>query len=73
MKESLKSLLKVFDGVQIQFGLEQQGHIPTVERMLAEGKTWNEIGDAIGWHGPTAAKFYDMYLKRTKKFSEGVP
>ena len=66
MKESLKSLLKVFDGVQIQFGLEQQGHIPTVERMLAEGKTWDEIGDAIGWHGPTAEKFYDMYLKRKK-------
>lgn len=45
-------------GVQIKIGLRQQGHLPTVERMLAEGATWDEIGKAIGWHGPTAKEWY---------------
>ena len=46
-------------GLTIRIGLRQQGHIPTVERMLAEGRDWNEIGRAIGWHGPTAKEWYE--------------
>jgi hypothetical protein len=47
-------------GAKLQVGLRQQGHIPTVERMLAEGKSWDDIGRAIGWHGPTVKKWYEM-------------
>lgn len=51
-------------GAVPRIGLEAQGHIPTVERMLAGGKTWDEIGKAIGWHGPTAQDWYRAYLTR---------
>lgn len=45
-------------GATVKFGLRQQGHVPTVERMLRERKTWAEIGEAIGWDGNTAAEWY---------------
>jgi hypothetical protein len=45
--------------VRVEIGLRQQGHMPTVERMLGEGKSWDEIGKAIGWHGPTVAEWYE--------------
>jgi len=64
---SLKELLKVFDGVPIRFGLEAQGHIPKVEEMLAAGRSWDEIGAAIGWHGPTAKEYYERYQERRRK------
>ena len=51
---------ELFRGVPIKIGLRQQGHIPTVERMLAHGATWDEIGKAIGWHGPTAQRWYEL-------------
>lgn len=38
-------------GVIFQFGLKAQGHMPTVERMRGEGKSWAEIGDRMGWLG----------------------
>jgi hypothetical protein len=41
--------------VTVRFGLRQQGHIPTIQRMLAEGATWDQIGAAIGWQ-PAAAR-----------------
>ena len=44
---------------KIAFGLRQQGHLPTVERMLADGKSWEEIGKAIGWCPITAKEFYE--------------
>ena len=47
-------------GLKVRIGLRQQGHMPTVERLLAEGRTWDEIGKEIGWHGPTAKKWYEM-------------
>ena len=40
------------------FGLKAQGHIPTIQRMLAEGKTWEDIGREIGWDPGTAEEFY---------------
>lgn len=48
----------------ILFGLEAQGHLQTVEQMLADGKSWADIGSAIGWDGDTACKFYCMHLGR---------
>ena len=44
----------------VLFGLRAQGHLPTVERMLAEGATWGEIGREIGWCPVTAERFYGM-------------
>lgn len=51
-------------GLTIKFGLRAQGHIPTIQRMLACGATWDEIGQAIGWHPPTAKEWYERALKR---------
>lgn len=51
-------------GLTIKFGLEQQGHIPTIERMLSENRTWDEIGRAIGWHPATALDWYLRYKQR---------
>jgi hypothetical protein len=42
----------------VVFGLRAQGHIPTIERMLAEGASWPEIGDAIGWCPDTAREWF---------------
>lgn len=54
----------VRDGkVSVKIGLQQQGHIETVERMLAEGATWDEIGAVIHWHGPTAKRWYEAFQK----------
>lgn len=45
-------------GTSFAFGLRAQGHLPTIERMLADGKAWNDIGKEIGWHPETAQRFY---------------
>jgi hypothetical protein len=45
---------------KVLIGLVQQGHMDTVEKMLAEGKTWEDIGKAINWHGPAVCKMYYM-------------
>lgn len=50
-------------GLTIEFGLRQQGHVPTVERMLSEGKTWEEIGCAIGWCPKAAQDWYERFEK----------
>ena len=64
MPSTIEELTQLIEknNIQIAFGLEQQGYIPTVEKMLAEGKNWEDIGKVIGWHGPTAEKWYQMYL-----------
>ncbi len=49
---------------RVVFGLEAQGHIPTVEAMLAEGQDWKEIGRRIGWDGETAKQYYERHLAR---------
>jgi hypothetical protein len=54
-------------GVRVRFGLEAQGHIPTVERMLDEGCCWPEINRAIGWAGDAAEKNYMRHLRRKHK------
>jgi hypothetical protein len=48
-------------GLKLAVGLEAQGHIPTVEAMLAQGRSWEAIGKAIGWHGPTAKAWHERH------------
>jgi hypothetical protein len=56
----------------MKFGLEQQGHIPTIERMASEwGKGalhslpfWEKIGKEIGWDGFSACAWYCEYLNK---------
>lgn len=52
------------DDTPVLFGLEQQGHIPTIENMLREGRDWPFIGRAINWEPSTAKAFYERYLER---------
>ena len=54
----LAELLKD-SGLKVVFGLRAQGHLPTIKAMLAGGASWDQIGEAIGWHAPTARKHYD--------------
>jgi len=53
-------LNELFD-VPFKFGLEAQGHIPTIEKMLTEGKSWEEIGETIHWLPKTAEEHYEQY------------
>jgi hypothetical protein len=55
----------------IVFGLRAQGHIPTVERMLAVGASWDEIGKAIGWTADAAEQHY-AWAKEDDAAREGV-
>lgn len=57
--------------VRVVFGLEAQGHIPTVEAMLAEGHTWREIGRSIGWDGETAKQYYERHRAALTAKPEG--
>jgi hypothetical protein len=54
-------------GLKIAFGLEQQGHIPTIERILADlgsnEYAWDKIGKEIGWCPKTACYHYVKYLQ----------
>jgi hypothetical protein len=65
-----EEVLNKFLNVPFLFGLRAQGHIPTVERMLAEGKTWDEIGQAIGWLGYAVEEHWGKELKRREKESK---
>ena len=49
------------------FGLEAQGKIPVIERMLASGASWEEIGRAIGWCPETAERHYSWYLEQKEE------
>lgn len=77
MKELFEAAEK--KGLKAVFGLEAQGHIPTIE---AELKRWNNnedgvdmtyckavwegIGDKIGWCSFTAALSYFEYLNKSR-------
>jgi hypothetical protein len=50
--------------VRILFGLEAQGHIPTIEAALKDGVDWEEIGRRIMWDGQTARIYYERHLAR---------
>jgi hypothetical protein len=45
-------------GLVPKIGLRAQGHMPTIKRLLSEGKTWEEIGRVIGWEPKTAERWY---------------
>lgn len=57
--------------MNVKFGLEQQGHIQTIERILDEygvnEYAWNKIGKEIGWDANTACYFYVKYLRKKSK------
>lgn len=54
----------VLENAEVAFGLKAQGHIPTIEKMLAEGRTWEEIGRTIGWCPETARRHYEKVSLR---------
>ena len=49
---------------QVRFGLKQQGHLPTIEKMLKNNATWEEIGKAINWDPETAKEHYGWHVKK---------
>lgn len=51
-------------GARVVFGLEAQGHIPTIEAILAEEADWKEIGRRTQWDGETARAYYERYRPR---------
>lgn len=55
---------KLVGSTPIIFGLEAQGHIPTIEAALSEGADWQEIGRRIGWDGETAKSYYERHIAR---------
>lgn len=55
---------EVLGNAEVVFGLKRQGHIPAIERMLKEGKSWDDIGQAINWCPITAREHYERYLHR---------
>jgi hypothetical protein len=61
------ALEDALDNAPVVFGLIAQGHIPTIEKMLTQSKTWKEIGDAIGWDGGTAEQHYQWYAESRLK------
>jgi len=53
-------------GVTVTFGLSAQGHVPTIERMLADGEGWPAIGRAIGWCPDTAKRHWQWHTAAAK-------
>lgn len=53
--------------VQIRFGLEQQGHLPLIEKMLDSNHDWGSINKAIGWAGDAACEHYIRIVRRKIK------
>ena len=53
---------EVLENAKVVFGLKRQGHIPTIERMLKEGKNWDDIGAAINWCPITAREHYERVI-----------
>jgi hypothetical protein len=54
--------------MKIVFGLEAQGHIPTIEKILDEFGSnefsWEKIGKEINWCPKTACYHYVTYLRK---------
>ncbi len=75
MSEIARELGKLLGeaGATLRIGLRQQGHLPTVERMLAEGASWEAIGRAIGWDGKAARKWYELEREGRSAMGEHAP
>jgi hypothetical protein len=54
---------------QVVYGLQGQGHIPTIEKLLADGKNWEEIAQVIGWCPITAREHYEKFLNKDDEIS----
>ena len=65
MAEELGHLLDEA-GLVAVFGLKKQGHLETIERLLADGSSWEAIGAAIGWDGATAKQHWGWHLERQR-------
>lgn len=53
--------VKLVINAPLAFGLEAQGHVPTIEKMLMAQKPWQEIADTIGWDRATLIEHWDHY------------
>jgi hypothetical protein len=51
----------ILENATVVFGLQAQGHIPTITEALAIGKSWDEIGKLIGWDPATAKEHWGWY------------
>ncbi len=49
--------------MKLRFGLVQQGHIPTIQKMRQDLKPWSEIAKAIGWEEQGLISSYTRYLE----------
>lgn len=71
-------------GLKMVFGLEAQGHLPTIKRILDKWNepmienqvdmtyskcVWDEIGREIGWCPFTASLSYFQYIANKQKAS----
>lgn len=52
---------------EVVFGLQAQNHISTIENMLDEHKSWDEIANEIGWDKDTMITHYVQYLRENQK------
>lgn len=55
--EQLADLLRVANA-PIKIGLRAQGHLPTVRRMLEEGRGWEAIATEIGWAASAVQEWF---------------
>jgi len=74
------------NGLKVVFGLEAQGHLPTIEKILKKWNdgndydndmtyskhVWDEIGKEIGWCPFAACLYYFRYLNSEKDKELGV-
>ena len=58
-----KKAWDILMNTRVLFGLKAQGHLPTIERMLENGATWEEIGKKIGWCPETAKEDYERHIE----------
>lgn len=54
--------MEPLENAVVNFGLESQGHIPTILRMLQEGCTWDEIAKSVNWDRETLELWYCRWL-----------
>ncbi len=69
LPESIQYLADAIEkkGLKMSFGLEQQGHISTIEKIIDDlgcnEYAWEKIGKEIGWCPNTASHHYIKYLR----------
>lgn len=50
-------------GAKIAFGLSAQGHLATVEQMVTDGRSWEDIGAAIGWSADAVEQHWKWHVE----------